>query len=126
MLFGVFFAASIVLIAMGYLTGASIIMIVISGVMYTIWTLCSIYPQWTNLVTKPEDMSEEKLHNDEQSIVLLGKENDFSEMKAAFLPDITISYHYDIFCDDDRLYIFSNIDNTLITLSKENAGGDVS
>lgn len=61
-LFGVFFAAYIVLIAMGYLTGASIIMIVISGVMYTIWTLCSIYPQWTNLVSKPEDMSEEKLH----------------------------------------------------------------
>ncbi|MBE6889274.1 MAG: hypothetical protein E7485_04590 [Ruminococcaceae bacterium] len=87
--------------------------------------------------TKPDIDFEIKLHatkdgiillrlSDEQSIVLLGKENDFSEMKAAFLPDITISYHYDIFCDDDRLYIFSNIDNTLITLSKENAGGDVS
>ena len=61
-MFAVFFAAYITLIAVGYLTGASIIMIVISGVMYTAWTTCSVYPQWTNLVSKPEDVSENKLH----------------------------------------------------------------
>ena len=61
-LFAVFFAAYIVLIAVGYLSGASIIMMVITGVFYTVWTTCSVYPQWTNLVSKPEDISEEKLH----------------------------------------------------------------
>ena len=61
-MFAAFIAAYITLIAVGYLSGASIIMIVISGVMYAAWTTCSVYPQWTNLVSKPEDVSEQKLH----------------------------------------------------------------
>lgn len=61
-LFAVFLAAYIVLIAVGYLSGAAILMLVISGVMYVIWTTCSIYPQWTNLASKPEALSEQRLH----------------------------------------------------------------
>ncbi len=61
-LFAVFFVAYIVLIAVGYLSGAAILMLVISGVMYAIWTTCSVYPQWTNLVSKPEELSEQHLH----------------------------------------------------------------
>lgn len=61
-IFAAFLAAYITLIAVGYLTGASIIMIVISGVMYTVWTTCSVYPQWTNLVSRPEEVSEKNLH----------------------------------------------------------------
>lgn len=61
-LFAAFLAAYIVLIAVGYLSGASIIMIVITGVMFTAWTTCSVFPQWTNLVSKPEELSEHNLH----------------------------------------------------------------
>ena len=61
-LFAAFFAVYIVLMAVGYLSGAAILMLVISGVMYAIWTTCSIYPQWTNLVSKPEELSEQRLH----------------------------------------------------------------
>lgn len=61
-LFAVLTVLYIVLIVVGYLSGEAIIMLVCNGILYTICTLCSVWPQGTNLVSKPENYSEKGLH----------------------------------------------------------------
>ncbi len=57
---------------------------------------------------------------DTQPIILLGEENDFSNMKAAFLPEDILPKSYSIYCDDYRLYFYYYGDNKeLVTLSRE-------
>lgn len=50
----------IILIITGFLTGAALIPLVVSLVVYGVFSLCSVYPQHTNLFNRPEDCSEEK------------------------------------------------------------------
>lgn len=50
--------AQIVMIALGFLTGGEIILIVVEFIIYGVFTLCSVYPQHTNLFNKPEKCSE--------------------------------------------------------------------
>lgn len=61
-LFAVFTVLYIVLIVVGYLSGEAIIMLVCNGILYSICTLCSVWPQGTNLVSKPENYSVEGFH----------------------------------------------------------------
>lgn len=61
-LFAVFTAAYIVLIVVGYLSGEAIIMMVCNGILYAVCTLCSVWPQGTNLVSRPENYTEEAFH----------------------------------------------------------------
>lgn len=51
-------AAQIVMIALGSLTGGEIILIVVELIIYGVFTMCSVYPQHTNLFNKPEKCSE--------------------------------------------------------------------
>lgn len=53
-------AAQIVMIALGFLTGGEIILILVELIIYGVFTLCSVYPQHTNLFTKPEECSESR------------------------------------------------------------------
>lgn len=55
-------AAQIVLIALGVLSGGEIIIIVVELVIYGVFSLCSVYPQHTNLFTKPENCTKSKFH----------------------------------------------------------------
>ncbi len=59
---GVYFIAYILLMILGYISGIAIIMLVLSVVLYTIFTLCAIYPQYTNLVSNPEKYTEKQFH----------------------------------------------------------------
>ncbi|MBP1543565.1 MAG: hypothetical protein J6A16_05680 [Oscillospiraceae bacterium] len=52
----------IVLMAVGYLSGESILMMVSSGILYSICTVCSVWPQGTNLVSRPEYYSDKGFH----------------------------------------------------------------
>lgn len=61
-LFGALTVLYIVLIAVGYLSGASILMILCNGILYGICTVCSVWPQGTNLVTRPENYTEAQFH----------------------------------------------------------------
>ena len=61
-LFAVFTVTYIVHIAVSYLSGEAIIMMVCSGILYSVCTLCSVWPQGTNLVSRPENYSEEAFH----------------------------------------------------------------
>lgn len=54
-----------------------------------------------------------------QSIAMLGEENDFSGAKAAFLPDNVLPENYDVYCDEDRVYLFDTWNcKRLVVLSK--------
>lgn len=52
-------AVVIILVFIGFLTGAALIPLVVSLVVYGVFTLCSVYPQHTNLFDKPEKCTEE-------------------------------------------------------------------
>lgn len=51
-------AAYITLFAAGIFDGIVILMIVITLIIYGIFTVCSVYPQWSNIVNSPEKCSE--------------------------------------------------------------------
>ena len=57
---------------------------------------------------------------DTQPIILLGEQDDFSNMKAAFLPEGILPDYYTVLCDYNRLYFYDNaIDgNPVVTLSR--------
>lgn len=59
---------------------------------------------------------------DTQPIILLGEENDFSNMKAAFLPEEMLPDHYDIYCDNSTIYLIDQDDHREIcTLSRKSS-----
>ncbi len=59
---GFYFVAYIVLMLTGVMGGIATIMLVLSVVMAGIFTLCTLYPQHTNLVSKPENYTEKQFH----------------------------------------------------------------
>lgn len=63
-------ATEIILIVCGYLTGAAIIPLVVSLVVYGVFSLCSVYPQHTNLFTHPEDCTEEKFRKARRNLII--------------------------------------------------------
>lgn len=54
-------AGYIVLMSMGRTSGAAVIHIVVSLILYTACTFCSVFPQHTNVAMNPEKCSEKKL-----------------------------------------------------------------
>ena len=61
-LFALLTVLYIVLMAVGYLSGESILMLVCNGILYGIMTTCSVWPQGTNLVSYPEKYTERDFH----------------------------------------------------------------
>lgn len=57
-----YFCLYIVLMLVGYFSGIAIIMLVVTAVLCGVLTLCTVYPQWTNIVSKPENCSESQFH----------------------------------------------------------------
>ena len=66
--FGFMKVVEILLMALGYLSGAALITFVVSLVVYGAFSLCSVYPQHTNLFTKPEECTEEKFRRARKSM----------------------------------------------------------
>ncbi len=58
----VFAAVIVALMALGVTGGGNIIMLVVMLVIYGSFSLCGVYPQWTNVLKKPEAASEQDLH----------------------------------------------------------------
>lgn len=59
---GAFSAAEVVMMALGAVDGGNIILLLVLLIIYGIFTLCSVYPQHTNLFNKPEKISEKAFH----------------------------------------------------------------
>jgi hypothetical protein len=59
----VFTALYIILVCMGVYSGAAIIMAVATAILYGAFTVCSVYPQHTNLASNPETLTEDKLRS---------------------------------------------------------------
>ena len=57
-LLAVFTAVMITLMALGITDGENIIMLVVMLVVYGIISVCAVYPQWTNVLNKPENASD--------------------------------------------------------------------
>ena len=51
------------IIAVGFLTGGEIIIIIVELVIYGLFSLCSVYPQHTNLFNKPEKCTESRFRS---------------------------------------------------------------
>lgn len=51
-----------VMIAAGMVSGGNIIILVSMLICYGAFSLCSVYPQHTNIFRKPEEVSEKKFH----------------------------------------------------------------
>ena len=58
----VFAAVIVALMALGVTGGGNIIMLVVMLIIYGIFSLCGVYPQWTNVLKKPEAASAQDLH----------------------------------------------------------------
>lgn len=63
-------AAEIILMLTGYLTGAALIVLVVELMIYGAFSACSVYPQHTNLFTKPEDCTEEKFRRARRNMII--------------------------------------------------------
>lgn len=57
-----FFAAYIVMAAMGIMESGVVIMAVVTLILYGAFSICSFMPQWSNIMYKPETATPEKLH----------------------------------------------------------------
>ena len=55
-------ASCIVLFAVDTIGGMAVLYIVLSLIICGIFTLCSVYPQWTNIVSKPERCTDKCFH----------------------------------------------------------------
>lgn len=54
-------AGYVLLMSTGAISGVAVIMIVVSLILYTACTICSFFPQHTNIAMNPEKCSEKKL-----------------------------------------------------------------
>ncbi len=61
-LVGIYSIMYIVLTAVGYISGLSVLMLVLSLIVDGIMSLCAVYPQSTNIVSKPEKYSLKEFH----------------------------------------------------------------
>ncbi len=59
----IYLIAYIVLMISGHFSGMAVIAFVTSLIFYGIFMLCIFYPQHTNLVGKPEECTDERLHS---------------------------------------------------------------
>ena len=57
-----FEAAMITLMASGVTDGENIIIAVVMLVVYGVFSVCGVYPQWTNVLKKPDSASERDFH----------------------------------------------------------------
>lgn len=57
-----FAAVMVVLIALGITGGGNIILMVVMLVVYGIFSVCAVYPQWTNILNKPEKADNRAFH----------------------------------------------------------------
>lgn len=53
----------VVLMSTGVISGVAVIMIVLSLIWYTAFTICSLFPQHTNIAMNPEKCSEKRLRS---------------------------------------------------------------
>ncbi len=57
-----FAAVMITLMALNVTGGGNIILLVVMLMIYGIFSVCAVYPQWTNVLKKPESASDRDLH----------------------------------------------------------------
>ena len=57
-----FAAVMITLMALNVTGGGNIILLVVMLMIYGIFSVCSVYPQWTNVLKKPESASDRDFH----------------------------------------------------------------
>lgn len=57
-----FSVVMIILMALGITDGANIIMLVCLLIIYAVFSVCSVYPQGSNLFSKPEKISDKGFH----------------------------------------------------------------
>lgn len=67
---GAFAAAEIAMMALGITGGGNIILLLVLLIIYGVFTLCSVYPQHTNLFNKPENISEKKFHTARRGLMI--------------------------------------------------------
>lgn len=62
MLLGIFTAVIITLIVLNVTGGGNIIMLIVMLIIYGIFSLVGVYPQWTNVFSRPENASDRDYH----------------------------------------------------------------
>ncbi len=60
---GIYTVIYIILTVIGYISGLSVLMLILTMVIEGIMSLCAVYPQWTNIVSKPEQHSLKEFHS---------------------------------------------------------------
>lgn len=61
-LLGIFAAAVVALMALNVTDGGNIIMLMVMLIVYGIFSLVGVYPQWTNVFSHPEKASDRDFH----------------------------------------------------------------
>lgn len=65
-----FSAAMVILMVLGISDGANVIMLVCLLIIYGIFSLCSVYPQGSNLFSKPEKISDKAFHTARRGCII--------------------------------------------------------
>ena len=66
----VFTAAMITLMALGQTNGGNSILLVVLMIVYGLFTICSVFPQHTNLFDKPERISEASFRKARRGLII--------------------------------------------------------
>ena len=66
----VFTAAMITLMALGQTDGGNSILLVVLLIIYGLFTICSVFPQHTNLFDKPENISEASFRKARRGLII--------------------------------------------------------
>ena len=66
----VFTAAMITLMALGQTDGGNSILLVVLMIIYGLFTICSVFPQHTNLFDKPENISEASFRKARRGLII--------------------------------------------------------
>lgn len=61
---------SIVMFALGALDGSVVIMVLVSLILCGAFTICSVYPQWTNIMYTPEKCTEKAFHRIRRNCII--------------------------------------------------------
>ena len=69
-LLGVFTAVIIALMALSVTDGGNIIMLVVMLIIYGIFSLVGVYPQWTNVFSRPENASYRDFHKARRGFII--------------------------------------------------------
>ena len=65
-----FTAAMITLMALGQTDGGNSILLVVLLIIYGLFTICSVFPQHTNLFDKPENISEASFRKARRGLII--------------------------------------------------------